>query len=186
MQRLTTAFVLAYHGCDRQVAEELIAGKPFEFSRNIYDWLGDGAYFWEADPIRGLHWAQTQVERGKVYDPAVVGVVLDLGLCLDLMQQKSLEVIETAYEDLVALMADEGLPLPVNTDTFRRELDNKVINTLFELMPAPKFQTVRAAFVEGGPLYEGSDIPSKTHIQIAVRDLDCIKGVFRVPDRQLD
>jgi hypothetical protein len=154
--------------------------------RNVYDWLGDGAYFWGANPIRGLHWAHTQLGRGKVKDPAVIGVVLDLGLCLDLMQQKSLEVIATAYEDLAALMADEVLPLPVNTDTYRRELDNKVINTLYELMATPKFQTVRAAFIEGGSLYEGSETPSKTHIQNAVRDLDCIKGVFRVPDRQLD
>ena len=52
-------------------------------------------------------------------------------------------------------------------------------------MAEPKFQTVRAAFHEGRELFPGSYIASHTHIQIAVRDLSCIKGVFRVPDDQL-
>ena len=42
-------------------------------------------------------------------------------------------------------------------------------------------QTVRGVFVEGGPAYPNGGFAEKTHIQIAVRDLQCIKGVFRVP-----
>ena len=34
-------------------------------------------------------------------------------------------------------------------------------------------------FLEGRPVYEGSGFYGKTHIQIAVRNSDCIKGVFR-------
>jgi hypothetical protein len=40
-------------------------------------------------------------------------------------------------------------------------------------------------FIEGAPIYEGSGFFEKTHIQIAVCNPDCIKGVFRVPDAQL-
>jgi len=42
-------------------------------------------------------------------------------------------------------------------------------------------QTVRGVFTEGPPIYRKAGIREKTHVQIAVRDADCIKGVFRVP-----
>jgi len=42
LHRLSTTFVLGYHGCDGDVAEKLIAGEPFEPSDNDYDWLGHG------------------------------------------------------------------------------------------------------------------------------------------------
>ena len=185
MQRLTASFVLGYHGCEKAVAEDLLAGVPFVLSSNDYDWLGEGAYFWEADPIRGYRWAEEQVARKRFVEASVVGVVLDLGLCLDLTTQKSLSVIRTAYDDFKLMMTEEGLALPQNRDALRRDLDCQVLNYLYEMMPEPRYQTVRAPFVEGVPLYEGSHIPAKTHIQIAVRDLACIKGVFRVAADQL-
>ena len=39
------------------------------------------------------------------------------------------------------------------------------------------FQTIRACLPEGEPLYPGSAILSKTHVQLAVRDQSCISGV---------
>jgi hypothetical protein len=44
---------------------------------------------------------------------------------------------------------------------------------------------VRAAFPEGREIYPGAGFDEKTHIQIALRNLDCIKGVFRVPETHL-
>jgi hypothetical protein len=38
--------VIAYHGCDARVADRLLAGEPFRKSRNDFDWLGEGVYFW--------------------------------------------------------------------------------------------------------------------------------------------
>ena len=49
----------------------------------------------------------------------------------------------------------------------------------------PPIDSVKGVFVEGGPIYEGSGFYEKTHIQIAVCNPDCIKGVFRVPTSQL-
>jgi hypothetical protein len=40
------------------------------------------------------------------------------------------------------------------------------------------YQTVRAGFSEGEPLFPGTSITQKQHIQIAVRDRACIKGYF--------
>ena len=45
--------------------------------------------------------------------------------------------------------------------------------------------TVRGVFTEGKAIYPGSAFDEKTHIQIAVRNPECIKGVFRVPKTQL-
>ncbi|MGJ8644103.1 MAG: hypothetical protein ACSHX9_11890 [Luteolibacter sp.] len=38
--------ILAYHGCDKAVADEvLIKGSPLKSSQKSYDWLGNGIYF---------------------------------------------------------------------------------------------------------------------------------------------
>ena len=43
--------VFGYHGCDQALADDLIAGRrsiaDWPLSRNAYDWLGHGLYFWE-------------------------------------------------------------------------------------------------------------------------------------------
>ena len=46
--------------------------------------------------------------------------------------------------------------------------------------------SVKGVFVEGDPIYETAGFYEKTHIQICVRNADCIKGVFRVTDKFLD
>jgi hypothetical protein len=40
-------------------------------------------------------------------------------------------------------------------------------------------RSVRAAFIEGEPLFEGSALWSKAHVQIAVRDLSAIVRLWR-------
>jgi len=45
--------------------------------------------------------------------------------------------------------------------------------------------TVKGIFIEGDPIYEGSGFHEKTHIQIAVCNPECIRGVFRVPASEL-
>ena len=48
-------FVLGYHGCDRSIMNDILTGKSgLQASRNDYDWLGNGVYFWEDsnDPCR--------------------------------------------------------------------------------------------------------------------------------------
>jgi hypothetical protein len=159
----------------------LLAGASFEISRNAYDWLGFGAYFWENDPERGLQWARLMEQRGApITTPAVVGAVIDPGWCLDLTTQASLDFIRTAYEELKVVVEASGETLVENANFLRRERDCAVLNYLHASMPDPKFQTVRGVLTEGGPLFDGSHIQSRTHVQWAVRDLACIKGVFRI------
>lgn len=40
------------------------------------------------------------------------------------------------------------------------------------------FDTTRGIFTEGGPAFEGAGIQMKNHIQICIRNLNCIKGFF--------
>ena len=40
------------------------------------------------------------------------------------------------------------------------------------------FDSVRGLFSEGAPVYEGSGFRKKTHVQICVRNPNCIKGYF--------
>jgi hypothetical protein len=50
------------------------------------------------------------------------------------------------------------------------------------------FDTVRGMFTEGDELYPGAAFYHQSHVQIAVRNPDCIKGVFFPPelDRKFD
>ena len=186
-----TSFILGYHGCDRKVAERIFSGKAtLAPSQNDYDWLGDGVYFWEHNAQRALEFAQEVAHRPhpsgqRIKLPAVVGAVVDLGLCLNLLDSRSIAMVRAAYEELVASLERVGAELPANTrgrDLFSRHLDCAVLRTLHRTREEdgePPFQTVRAAFIEGGPLYQDAGFSTKTHIQVCVRDARCIKGYFR-------
>lgn len=184
MHRLSSHFVLGYHGCDAAVAERLLAGEPFRASDKPWDWLGPGIYFWEANPHRGLQWSTELAEKGAgVERPTVVGAVIDLGYCLDMTTLGAIEIVREAHRELVADLTLAGLPHPTNGRTLMaRRLDCAVIKQTHELLRAQSIEvdTVRGVFVEGDPIYPGAGFDSKTHIQICVRNLDCVKGVFRV------
>jgi len=193
LHRLSTTFVLGYHGCDRDVGDSLIDGTPFEESRNEYDWLGWGIYFWEANPIRGLEFANEWKERnGKIKEPYVVGAIIDLGYCLDLTTSAGVRAIRGAHKDFIAYSNKAGSPIPKNSgndeDKLLRKLDCAVVNHLHHVLQVGRqkpFDSVKGVFIEGGRMYDDSGFYNKTHIQICVRNPECIKGVFRVPDHDL-
>ncbi len=182
--------MLGYHGCDRAVGEALLAGSAFEPSANAWDWLGPGVYFWEANPKRAFDFAG-EIARGTrrrapVSEPFVVGAVVNLGLCFDLSTKAGIDIAREAHSRLSSIYAVlqgvAGFEAPVNKGK-RRDLDRAVIEFVHGLREAerqPSADAVRGVFIEGSPIYAGSGFHEKTHIQIAVRNLQCIKGVFRV------
>ena len=191
MHRLSSSFVLGYHGCDLRVGERLLRGTPFTPSNNDYDWLGPGIYFWEANPQRGLEFAKEASKRKPtiISRPFVIGAVIELGLCLDLTTSSGLEWVKVAFDSLSEIAAAAGVELrPNSNDHLRRNLDCAVIrrlHTLLETKKLPPVDTIKGVFTEGQPLYPSAGFREKTHVQIAVRNPDCIKGVFRVPADQL-
>lgn len=191
MARLSASFILAYHGCDATIAEQLLNNAPFEPSRNSYDWLGEGTYFWEANPLRGLEFARevAQREPDRVKKPAVIGAIIDLGHCLDLTSARGLSSTREAYDKLFEVSVKAAVSLPFN-DLSRglHHLDCAVINYVHRLEDRdgrPPFDSVKGIFIEHPDLYPGSAFGIKNHIQIAIRNADCIKGVFRVPEQHL-
>ena len=177
--------ILAFHGCDSTVASRVIAGDDrLSESRNTYDWLGNGIYFWENDVERALQWA---AQSRRVDSPGVVGVVLDLGHCLNLLNAACIEEVGAANELLDEHVWTDGVERPSNrsggsaTDPLIRDLDCTVIETLHELRADEGFdpyQSVRGMFPKGEELYPGAGFRSKNHIQICVCDVSCIKGYF--------
>jgi hypothetical protein len=197
LHQLSSSFVLGYHGCDRDVGEALLAhSRQFKPSENDYDWLGGGTFFWEANPVRGLEFAlQLQARRqgtfNEIREPYVIGAILDLGFCLDLMSSTGMKAVQQSYRELSEAFAKASKGLPSNErgeDLLFRRLDCAVINYMHAIRKRTgdiPFDTVRGLFVEGEPAYPGAGFRAKTHTQICVRNPECIKGAFRVPAAQL-
>ncbi|WP_192385111.1 hypothetical protein [Mesorhizobium silamurunense] len=198
MTQIRTGFVLGYHGCDKSIADAVIAGSKLKSSAEKYDWLGPGAYFWEGDARRALEWAQDRHKRGEIKEAAVLGAVIDLGNCLDLTTRDDLELLKDAYASLKKAFDAAGKNLPENRDPARggmdkllRYLDCAVIEHLHENIKADSeehtdeafpsirpFDTVRGLFLEGSALYPGGGFFTHTHTQIAVRNERSIIGYF--------
>jgi hypothetical protein len=183
---VSRSLVLGYHGCDLQVARGIVSGRKQQLrSTNEYDWLGSGFYFWEDSPARALRWAQDEARRKtkKVSTPAVLGAIIDLGNCLNLIDAEHLNLVKsahTAYMEMCKISG--GTPLQNRGKDLRaRYLDKVVFETLHNLRKQKKqkpFQTVRAFFVEGEPLYEDAGLRTLDHVQICVRNPENIIGYF--------
>jgi len=140
--------------------------------------------------------------RGKDLDPFVVEAAIDLGDCLDLMSRQSLELLRAAHADLSRLVEEgEMEKLPENhlgKDQVFRDLDCMVINHLHTMLDDPDicasldevgvnypdggYGSVRGLFSEGAEIYPGAGFMEKTHVQLAIRNLADIKGIFRVDE----
>lgn len=178
--------IIGYHGCTAVTASRILRGESFSPSSNDYDWLGQGVYFWEHGPDRALRFIKEKLRREKRRErPAVVGAVLQLGLCFDLLDTTFTANLGQVYPRFVEFLGSAGRDLPINMgpapELKRRYLDCAMLNWYLSELEADNqlYQTVRGCFVEGGPAFPGSGIEAESHIQIAVRDPACIIGVFR-------
>ncbi len=177
--------VIAYHGCDIETAQALLEGQPFKPSVNDYDWLGHGIYFWEYGADRAWRFSLDQQVAGRVRRPAVVGALVQLGNCFDLLDTRFTHDLSQFYPKWRKLMETSKAQIPENRGTSPdwkgRYLDCAVFNSLFSMEDAvaQHYDTVRGCFREGDPVYPGASIHAESHIQIAVRNPACILGVFR-------
>ena len=187
--------ILGFHGCDESLVSEVLTGqKTLRKSTNKYDWLGHGVYMWDNSPARALEFAEfLKTNPGKsvrpIKNPAVIGAVLNLGFCLDLLDYQNLSFIKEAHNLLNTLHEKLRKDMPVNkplriggnNDLLLRELDCAVIESLhsFRHQAAnPAFDSIRGVFSEGEELYENAGFKEKDHIQICIRNPNCIKGYF--------
>lgn len=181
--------IVGYHGCDRSVGQEILVGSnTLEVKENPYDWLGKGIYFWEHGPERALEWAKWKTHRGEIDDPFVLGAYIHLGTCFDLTDTYATSQLRSFHDSLKSTLDELGQEMPKNKkagkddfDLVLRHLDCMVLN--FGLAEFGKegmsFDTVRGVFPEGGAAFPGAKILMKTHVQVAVRNPECIIGYFR-------
>lgn len=180
--------VIGYHGCLEPLASDLLTGRKtvadWAASKNKWDWLGEGIYFWEHGPSRAMKWAEDKAKGKKSAKPAVVGAVIVLGNddVLDLTDVRFAPALEEAFTILKWTFDKAGIKMPVNEAKNRKRhfLDCLVINSLFAITEIKeKYAVVRGAFEEGDPAFPGSTIRKQTHIQLAVRKPNAIRGVFK-------
>jgi hypothetical protein len=180
--------VLGFHGCDESVRDSIISGRAMlKASENCYDWLGYGFYFWQNSYERALDFARNPPGGKIISKPAVLGAVLSLGNCLDLTDIKHIRSVQISYQSLERSAQQEGRIMPQNrnikgsNDYLLRELDCSVIENMHVIIEATgrtPFDSARGVFVEGQPIYQNAGFCEKTHIQICIRNPNCIKGFF--------
>lgn len=182
--------VLGFHGCDKSVADAVVNGSSnLKFSENDYDWLGHGIYFWQNDSERALNWAKELSKRpnSKIKIPSVVGAVIDLGYCFDLVDTRYLKELKKSYDALKDVCQKSGTTLPENKDVGKskdlllRKLDCSVLMTAHKLNKIANektYDSVRGVFWEGNELYPNAGFAEKNHVQICVCNPNCIKGYF--------
>ena len=183
---LSHSLVIGYHGCDRKVAEQVVAGRDdLKPSQNAWDWLGHGIYFWEDSHNRALRWANEEARRrgSKIKSPVVLGAVIDLGNCLNLSDTDALALVKSAHQTYAELCAKSGAAKLQNrgAELKARFLDCVVMETLHLWRRREKkkaFDTVRGFFVEGQELYLGAGFRELDHIQICVRTPKQVIGYF--------
>jgi len=154
-------------------------------SDNLWDWLGPGSYFWEQDPTRALEYATAtatgkQKNKQAAKTPFVIGAIIELGNCLNLVESTSLDILSASYTGLKEVMDALGEPMPVNKGN-NRTLDCAVMKYIHETNKKSGIQpydTIRCAFPEGDEAYPGAMITSRLHIQLCVCNPNNIKGYF--------
>ena len=160
-------------------------------SEREHDWLGPGIYFWEHGPQRAYDWAVDESLRDprKIQVPAVLGAYINLGQCFDLLDTANTGLLAAMYPEFRRFTLESGKAMPINKpapgktdpDKVLRFLDCALIKYTLDKLAAKGsvYQTVRGVFVEGGEAFPGAGIMLKSHIQISVRDPNCIAGFFR-------
>jgi len=178
--------VVGFHSCDRKVGLKVLNGdEDLLPSQNSWDWLGEGIYFWEQNPLRALEYAEESARRKQfnkipVSTPFVLGAMIDLGNCLNLVESGSLQILSQAHKGLNQLIKESGGKMPVNKKD-NRALDCAVIQFIHKSNieeGKESYDTVRCAFPEGDEAYEGASITSRLHIQVCVKNTNLIKGFF--------
>ncbi|SFE98440.1 hypothetical protein SAMN05518672_113155 [Chitinophaga sp. CF118] len=200
--------IIGFHGCEAEVRDILLQHpNDYKISQQPFDWLGHGLYFWENNYDRAVQWANEKKDRGSIKHPAVIGAVLHLGYCCDFLDKRHITLLAKYFAVMQGWYKQRGKVLPENKnlphdphkDHLLRNLDCAAIEFMHSriLSRAEEdlktkgftqykiFDSTRGVFTEGGPAFKGAGLFEKSHIQICVRNPNCIKGFF-MPREETD
>lgn len=166
--------VVGYHGTRKTLVPSILKD-GFLPSINEYDWLGDGIYFFQDAPNRANMWAINCFGD----DASVIGAKIDLIDCIDLIDVGWAQFLADVYDSFLTKLKAERLPLPRQT-TGAHRLDRSVLNYAVSVLNENKIKirSIRAAFIEGSPIFPNSALFEKAHVQIVVRDKSVINEVW--------
>lgn len=141
--------------------------------------------FLEQNPGRALEYAievseNKQFNKQKIETPFVIGAIIELGNCLNLVEPESLSILTKAYQDISKIYEEADIPLPKNSGS-NRKLDAaafKHLNKSRENNPKLKYDTIRCPFIEGDKIFPGANFYSRLHIQICVINPELISGYY--------
>jgi hypothetical protein len=178
--------IVGYHGTKRETARRIIQGEAdFDPSENDDDWLGHGVYFWEYAPQQAWLWAN-QRRRSQGWDDeiAVVGSMIRLGVCFDLLDPENVKDLGLLYQAFLRASRESNLRPPTNVRS-KKILNCRVFNFTYEwyLDARPAIDTFRTVFVpttKTDRIWKGIGINAHAHIQVCVRNPDCILGTWLV------
>jgi len=150
---------------------------PMSFGPAITLGIGLALVFISGSRIR----AQKQQKfSGKIKTPFVIGTIIELGNCLNLIEPNSINIFKKAYARLLTVFSESGEKMPTNKGA-NRQLDCAVIKYVHESskkVGLSAYDTIRSPFQEGGPIYEGANFTDRLHIEICVLNPAMIKGYF--------
>jgi hypothetical protein len=176
--------IVAYHGTTVSEADRLVDGQAFKPSSKPTEWLGHGVYFWEYAPKQAWWWAR---EVRKHSEPAVVGAMIRLGNCLDLLDPENVRILRRAYDDIVPQWMEAKKPVPRNVLS-RKGMDCAILNWVYAESDTAEneIETSRGVYVptnKAKRVWPGSWIYDEAHIQVCVREQRNILAVWHVrPD----
>jgi hypothetical protein len=177
-----------YHATTPERAANIL-NVGFNVSQNSYDWLGEGAYFYQDTAKFAWDWAKNRRKYHPIPNPAIVGVDIQATDILDLADVGWPDHIRLAYEQLEeergerfqrAVDIQPAWQLG-STVAGPHPLDRLVIERAVSNLGAiMKIKAVRGAFFEGVTLFPGSHLFQGQHIQIAVRDVNILSQPWLV------
>ena len=169
-----------YHGTSISAVEGIKAS-GFLPSTRTWDWLGDGAYFFQDAPMRAWEWAKQQHPS----EPAVLCASIRLDGCIDLLDIPWVMVMAGVYGNYRARRAAAGQPLPhQDSSTGNRQLDRRVFNYAANILEqqGERVAAIRGVFQEGAPIFPNSGLYDRSHVQIAIRDRSLIEEIWRADE----
>lgn len=169
--------IIGYHGTTAEVAEKLVDGEPFSPSDNVDDWFGTGIYFWEYAPKQAWWWA-TKFKKKR--HPAVVGAIIRLGHCLDLLDPVNVATMKQFHDETLVKWRAAKSEIPKNGNQ-HKNLDCALFNLFYD--QSAGIETARAVYVPteaAKRVWPRSWIYNEAHIQICVRKPENILAVWRV------
>ncbi|HEY5461813.1 MAG TPA: hypothetical protein VIJ95_01035 [Hanamia sp.] len=161
--------IIGFHGCDEETRDKLLTNpNVIKISKEKYDWLGNGMYFWENNYERALQWAKDKRKRNPIKKPTVIGAVLQLNYCCDFLDSEYINTLKYYYSVMETLYTNAGQPLPTNKDLPSDNYKDKILRELdcsvIEFMHAEIQRQAK------------EEIQSKGYT--AIKFFDSVRGVF--------